>query len=504
MKNEEKKSKLSFDWIFVRRVFWVILIFELISLLGYYYGVFNEIGFWLVLGGTFILSLWRLRWGFYIMLAELFIGSSGYLFSVTIEGFPISIRLGLFLVVVLTGVIQVFRNRSLALRKTSYFWWMAAVILVVGWGVSRAYLNGNAFGDIFLDLNAYLFLGVGFVFFEVIKSWAQIRRVLEILMAAIFILAAKGLAYYLIFASDPEFLRLDMYRWERITEKGQLAHLGNNLYRILFLSDIYPLMAIFIFGIILLFMYMKKYEMSKIGRRVVWGLVAASSLLMVISFFRSFWAAGLATFILGAGILIFKLKLSWKKVGLAMVIFLLIMGAEFGLVLGISKILEALVVDDQLMVQKDILDEEDPGVYGRMALIGPLWKEFRDSPILGQGLGRRIEVNLYPGDDPRNGSTFAFEWGYFDMLVKFGSIGLIIIFLFLLKVTWQGYKSFGGSGSLKKQAVGLGLWLGLAALLMTHMVSPYINHPLGFGYLLFAAAAFEVLTRKSKGDLLAN
>jgi len=405
----------------------------------------------------------------------------------------------------LAGVIKVVRKRSLALWKTSYFWWIVILILVVGWGVLRGYLNGNAFEDIFLDLNAYLFLGLGFVFFEVIKSWAQIKRVLEILMAAVFILATKGLAYYLIFASDPDFFRLDMYRWERITEKGQLAHLGNNLYRILFLSDIYPLMAIFIFGIILLFVYLKKFGMPKPAKKVLWGLVAAASFLMVISFFRSFFAAGLATLILGVGLLIYKLKFGWKKVGVAVLMLLLIMAMEVGLVVGISKALEAWVVDHQMMVQKDILSEEDPGVYGRMALIGPLSEEFKGSPILGQGLGRRIEVNLYPGDDPRNGSTFAFEWGYFDMLVKFGSIGLIVILLFLLKVVWQGYRLVINKEDRQRQAISLGLWLGLIALILTHMVSPYINHPLGLGYLLFVAASFEVLAMKQKQALdLAN
>ena len=89
-------------------------------------------------------------------------------------------------------------------------------------------------------------------------------------------------------------------------------------------------------------------------------------------------------------------------------------------------------------------------------------------------------------DDPRivpttaNGSgeftTYAFEWGYLDMILKFGILGTLIYLILIFKV-------------LKKLfVINLGFALGLIALLVINIFSPYLNHPLGIGFVILCSS----------------
>ena len=68
-----------FNKIF-KQTFLFIVLAELLSLCGYLLPDFNKIAFLIIVALTLILSLYKLEYGVWILLAELFIGSKGYLF----------------------------------------------------------------------------------------------------------------------------------------------------------------------------------------------------------------------------------------------------------------------------------------------------------------------------------------------------------------------------------------------------------------------------------------
>jgi hypothetical protein len=131
-----------------------------------------------------------------------------------------------------------------------------------------------------------------------------------------------------------------------------------------------------------------------------------------------------------------------------------------------------------------------------------------EHPILGSGLGRTV---TYVTEDPRllvdnptgEYTTFAFEWGYHDLWVKFGFLGLAVwvwFLLALLKPFWGRFRALSAAGALRapsdapmaREAVAVaGALCGVLALVATHVFSPYLNHPLGIG-LVFVVAAYGV------------
>ena len=137
-----------------KKTFWIIIIFEILSVLAHLYPVINQLVFVAILIGTVIISIRKIEYGFFIACAELFIGSFGYLFFYDIGDFKFSIRLGIFIVVFcvwLFGVLRKkqtfgFKNRKILLPFTLF----CATIII---GVAIGYINGYSLTDIFLDMN---------------------------------------------------------------------------------------------------------------------------------------------------------------------------------------------------------------------------------------------------------------------------------------------------------------------------------------------------------------
>ena len=90
--------------------FLFLILAELLSFFGWLLPEFNTICFFVILFLTLILSLKKLEYGLYIIFAELFIGSYGYLFSLDFDGVKLSIRIGLFLVVMSVWLVKFLKN----------------------------------------------------------------------------------------------------------------------------------------------------------------------------------------------------------------------------------------------------------------------------------------------------------------------------------------------------------------------------------------------------------
>jgi len=148
---------------------------------------------------------------------------------------------------------------------------------------------------------------------------------------------------------------------------------------------------------------------------------------------------------------------------------------------------------------------DDAASRSRWALLDQLNEAAALHPVLGSGLGTTV---TYKTSDPRmltmtgDGvyTTYAFEWGYHDLFIKFGAVGSLVILWFLWRVSrapllavWRRREFLraprSGLATEQRQAVtALGVLLSLVALLATNVFSPYLNHPLGLGLIMTAAA----------------
>ena len=289
--------------IFNKKIFKITLLFlvffELFSFFGWLLPQFNSITFLVILAAVLVLSLYKLEYGIYILLTELFVGSKGYLFSLKFGSALISIRIGLFLVVLGTFLANVIlkktwrglemdnkesqggllRKISVSIQRIFYFpalyrnfqAWLYVFAIVLIWGFVWGLIRGNGFGNVFLDFNNWLYFLLIFPFFyQMSESSASkaplsqnkaedsqerpqvlgnafIKNILAVLAASVVWLGIKSLVLLYIFSHQFAWALPEVYKWVRDTGVGEVTFAGNGFYRVFFQSQIFSLLAFFIF-----------------------------------------------------------------------------------------------------------------------------------------------------------------------------------------------------------------------------------------------------------------
>lgn len=486
-----------------RITFLFIIFVEIVSYAAYFYPTINTVGFFLILLFTLLLSLKKLEYGVYLILAELFIGSKGYLFFFDISGTSISIRLGLFLVVLGVWIFKLLKNKRLEFRSSNLFKWYLLLFLFIIWGVINGFLKGNEFNHIFFDFNGWLFLGLVFVFYTALNSWERIQDSMQVIFAATSAVILKTVLLLFFFSHEINYLLPSLYKWIRITGVGEITQMPNNFYRIFFQSHIF---AIFIFFIIaLLLIELRRNNFSPKDYYGFWIIGFFSALVTFVSSSRSFWLGALLGLVALFYLIFFILKLTKKKTFVITGSLILTFIGVYVITLGVinfpwptSSGFKGGLIEERT---KDLTTEA--GASSRFQLLPPLSAKIKEHAILGSGFGATV---TYKTNDPRaletnpDGlfTTYAFEWGYLDIWVKIGLIGLLVYLLLIFKLFqkgWQLAKKF--SNQPFSRAFTLGLLVGLFVLVMINATTPYLNHPLGIGYLIFLTAVFSTMEANS-------
>ena len=483
-----------------RNTLFLIVLAELLSFLGYYYPFINLLVFFLIVILTIITSLYRLEYGLYILLAELFIGSFGYLFYYESGGSKISIRLSLWLIIMSVWLAKIIilwiKNKKLSINfsKSRYFSYFVVLIIFIVWGLANGFLSGNAISNIFFDFDRWLYFLIVLPIFFVLQNSDNIKNIQRIFLAAVTWLSLKTIMLAYFFSHNFNNFILDLYRWIRNSGAGEITQVQGGFSRVFMQSHIFVLIGFFI-----LLFYLFKIISTDKNRKL---FIACFSLMIlflsavIISFSRSFWI-GLAA----GGI--FVLLIAWLKLKIKIKQFLIFNSIIF---LGIiaSLILTLAVVKfpypspgngfnaAELLSQRATQITNEAGASSRWQLLNPLWQKIKTSPIMGSGFG---SVVTYRTNDPRilssspNGlyTTYAFEWGWLDVWLKLGFLGLLAYIILFLKIITDGLKI--------NKSLSLSLTVGLLVLMAVNIFSPYINHPLGIGYLVMAICIMDYLKK---------
>lgn len=137
----------------------------------------------------------------------------------------------------------------------------------------------------------------------------------------------------------------------------------------------------------------------------------------------------------------------------------------------------------------------DSSASSRWAEAGPLWDAVKRNWIMGAGFGKTV---TYISNDPRvrtenpsgEYTTTAFEWGYLDIWLKIGLLGLLtylVIIKKLFSILLKSAQSYMIQGDGENALMPATLAFSLLALLIIHIFTPYLNHPLGFGVVILSA-----------------
>ena len=120
--------------------------------------------FLIIISIIFIVSLYNIKYGLFVAIVELFIGSQGHLFDLIVNNYLISIRLGIFFVVMFAWLIHIFKNNKLNSIKNIILQNRTLTILAIFclWAFVFALIRHNLLGNIFwISMLGYTF----FIFF---------------------------------------------------------------------------------------------------------------------------------------------------------------------------------------------------------------------------------------------------------------------------------------------------------------------------------------------------
>jgi len=493
-----------------------IVFAELLSLCGFLLPSFMTVSFVVIMILFLVLTLYKLEYGLYIALAELFIGSKGYLFFLSIGDFTLSIRIAFWLVImsVWAGrmISRIISRQTLnsscscfSLKHGHVLPYFLFLFFFIFWGAINGFLHDNAFSDIFLDFNGWLYFSLIFplcdifVFAPVNKKTKTAQTsfpakdLMNIFMAAAVWLSTKALFLLFVFSHNMVGLTTEIYRWVRLTGVGELTQMQGGFYRIFFQSQIFVLAGFFI----VLSLIAGHARKDGWRNKKIYALAAIACLLLssiLVSLSRSFWAGFLA------GLVFFAVYLFWRynrKTALQTGIFLAGLAAASLLLIFITvkfpypNPLGGFSTAD-LLTNRAVQIKGEAAVSSRWNLLPELWKKIQREAVFGQGFGTKV---TYESNDPRiretstTGAytTYAFEWGWLDIWLKLGIIGLLTYLLILFNITFITAKI------LKNQDDDLlaGLAFGLIVITAVNVFSPYLNHPLGIGYLILVATILE-------------
>lgn len=437
------------------------------SLLSFVYPALGPWFFFLTIGGFFILTWWRLEYGLVALFGELFLGVHGYLLSW--QG--LSLRIALFLIFMVVAFWRLFPERIHVLQIIRQQWrimmgWSFLVLWITVTGLNG--LQNNPSNHVLFDINAYFFLGLFPIIFYLAKSGRWPGRLLwNVLLGSLLVLAGHALGTFWLFSRQGFYpSAIFVYRWLRGDRILEVTSLPAGFWRIFGQSYLYVLLAFFLL--------VRAWLEKRISWQATWLFFTAAAFILLVALSRSYWVG------LAAGGLVFAFEI-WRQNFLDrhLLNLVIIVALAVGLAWSVAWLVARPVTG--VATERAIKLEGEPAFDSRKNQLAPLWHSIKKHPLIGSGFGTSLS---YISADPRHPglyTTFAFEWGYLDMWLKFGLIGLTLFGWWLWSV-WRAVDKKIGFGSLPV----------LVALLAIHMFSPYLNHPLGLGYFyLWAVWSYE-------------
>lgn len=468
---------------FFSHTFWrallVIGALYIFGLLGYLTSFSGLILVIIALASVY-LSYKHLDKALYLVFIELFSNPHGVLVQTDVSGFTVSLRMAIFAGVMTGWGIGWLTKRYKPVLKDGRAQIFLFLVLAAFVGLIIGVLSRDP-SAVFSDGNAYLYLLYLLPILSI--SWTHTHRheLLQILTAGALWVAGLSFVLLFIFSHFGEGILQVTYYFFRDLRVAEITALEGGAYRIFLQSQVFTIL----FGWILL-------AMTSVAQKKGWiislGTVVFAVVLLALS--RSFWV-GLFVAVVFLLVLLYRsVKPSFKTVarftgfGFLTVVLSILLLVSIALFPFPGKGLTGASLVDSL---KDrTTDSQDVGISSRWNLLTPMLNEIFESPLLGHGFGKSV---TFETDDPRareinpdgTWTTVAMEWGWLELWLKMGVLGPIGF----LYAGYELTRRLWAYTWTQQAWLGYALVTGIVFLFATHFFSPYLNHPIGLGYLLF-------------------
>ncbi len=409
---------------------------------------------------------------------ELFSNPHGHLISSEGLPFSLSLRMILFLGFFLGYTLFCFRQKKWPHpNQTSLLMLVPLAIAVV-----IGFVNGSVLQNLsiaFQDGNAYLFLLYAIPILSHDWKASEQRTLLQILAAGAVwnILLTFGLLY--LYAHFSETSLQGWYVFLRDVRLAEITRVSGVLYRV-FIQTQFFTMVLGAFILTLLFTFTSRRD-QWISALCLGGVIAT----LLFSFSRSFWIG--ITF---ACLLLVGLLFSYSRLRKQWVTLSIWSLCSFFFSIVFILLIFLLPPGSRLFNFADALSERstttDVATSSRWNLLHPMISEIAQHPFIGSGFGKAV---TFTTDDPRaraihpdgTWTTYTMEWGWLELWLKMGILGPVSFLLLFAFFT----KQFLRDKKTDRFWIGIGCLTSLLFLYMTHFFSPYLNHPIGLGFILF-------------------
>lgn len=474
-----------------------------LSFIAYLNPIANSIFFWIAVLTTFFVSIKNLRWGFYIAVAELLIGSQGYLFFIEPHGFWISIRLGIFIALIIAYAYHVIKSKKIPFidyKHRNLYLLLGGIFI---YGIINGVLNNHNLKEVFLDANGYVFFGYIIIIAFLSKQKIDLKKFTQdfyiIITASLTALTLHTLFILYTFSHTIHPWLRPLYLWTRDHRIGEISQLypESTFHRIFFQNQIYTIFAFIAFLTFFLLYSNRKNNPKQYYSQFIMAVLTAT--ISLISFSRSFWIGLICSLGILGIIIIFHFKKDIKKYFWAIGKCGAILLATILLIVGTMNFPfpRNKYISGSDIFKNRLNFTDEAAVSSRWNLLPVMMSEIKQQPILGYGFAKNIR---YQADDPRIKTdenpegwytTYSFEWGYLALVLHFGIIGFILLLYVFYLYIKNVYETFRKHPQYK--LFNTTIYLILIALFAINVFTPYLNHPLGIGVLLLIQWYSDVL-----------
>ncbi|MFH1233585.1 MAG: O-antigen ligase family protein [Patescibacteria group bacterium] len=484
-------------------IFLLIILVEIISFAGHLFPLVNVIAFFALTVLVLVISFYRLEYGLAILLAELFVGSKGYLFTFTFNGTTISWRIVFWLIIMSVWLSKIIiawiKNKKLSIDycKSSFFPYFIILFIFIAFGAINGLIKHNQFDNLFFDFNGWLYFLLIFPIYEVLRQEKNVKLIGQVFIASVIWLGIKTLLLLFAFSHNLPVALFELYGWIRNTGVGEITQVQGGFFRIFFQSHIFVLASFFFASMILTKLVVNKSGQKNLNLFIInFVLLILSLTTILISFSRSFWLGLAGGALICWLVWLLIIRINFKQFLLINCYWLLSAVASIILIISIVKFPYPAPTGDfntvNLLSNRAGQFAGEAGVSSRWALLPKLWAEIIKSPLIGQGFGAIV---TYQTKDPRvlelnpsgEYTTYAFEWGWLDIWLKLGLFGLLAYLLVIVKILTVAYKL----RQHNQHWLIFSLIIGLLVIAIVSLSSPYFNHPLGICYLMLSSVLID-------------
>jgi hypothetical protein len=453
----------------------------------------TTIPFTLVVLATVVITCRSLVWGFALAMLEIIIGGHGHLIDVSL-GMTVGLRLGMFGAVML-GVLYHLVVKKV--RPAFVFERDVPILAILGAVVLGSMIGAtnNPLGQVFDDANAFVTL-LYLLPVSMIVWTNEAKRVVlwTFALGATWVAGSSLFLLYYFTHSTHEGIWA-MYHFVRDARLAEVTLLSGPAWLVAtfpngpwFFRVFEPAQAFvmaFTFVLIAMVCYVTKTWKHRLAVAVPLALMLAVD---ISGQSRSFWVGLMAG---GVGLVAAVL---YERPSVREVIRMKVVGGV-AVVLAMATIWLTIVMpfparpdlsnSPSYKGQND--DTRELAVSSRWNLLTPMMEAIGEAPLWGKGFGTTV---TFISDDPRvramnesgEWTTYRFEWGFHDIWMKMGLLGLGAFTWYFFSVLRAATRAVRTKQETRWLTVSLAV--GVVAMFASHVFSPYLNHPIGLGFMV--------------------